>query len=590
MSTGSRARSAAPLRCVPLTLALAVLLTAAPARGANPVQAENALPGDSSWRLGLEPPPHAIEGYASSTSVAPGGSIVFAVSTAPAARYRIVIARLGWYGGLGGRLHACLPDPDCVTDKAGVEQPPAAPPDPNGEVDARWPPTDSLTIPADWVSGYYVARLILTTGDHAGDSVWIPFVVRAPSGQSSRLLVQEPVNTWQAYNMWGGKNLYRGDATTDGARAVRVSFDRPYTYRVLVTGEEASFNHYELPLVRFVEREGYDAAYATDVDVSRAPAQLLDHRLVMTAGHGEYWTKSMRDGFEAARDLGTNLAFMGANTAYWQVRYADGGRTIVSYKSQHDPIRDPQRKTVRFRNLKPARPECKLIGVQHQSGVGALGDRRGYSLTSEGAADRWNAETGLVAGATVPYLVGYEWDVTLPWCHVPHSKVLFQWVRPEGDPSASDAQAVRYTAPSGARVFGAGAMQFSWGLSDPDDRLHTEDPGIQRFTETALDDLTRPARPSAIAVERGPSRFVVRLARHADPRFAAFEVFAHAGRSKFQVGDAGVRRVCRTRHDSCSVAPAAGYSTERFGGVVLDRLGRISRLRFAAPVRSSSHS
>ena len=34
----------------------------------------------------------------------------------------------------------------------------------------------------------------------------------------------------------------------------------------------------------------------------------------------------MRDGFEAARDTGINLAFMGANDAYWQVQLRDGGR------------------------------------------------------------------------------------------------------------------------------------------------------------------------------------------------------------------------------------------------------------------------
>ena len=307
--------------------------------------------------------------------MAPGESISFAVSTEPGARYRIAIARLGWYDGLGGRLHACLPDPECTTDEAGVQQPTPPAPDSSGEVAAGWHATDTITIPDDWVSGYYVANLVLTSGDHASDSVWIPFVVREPATQPSEILVQAPVNTWQAYNRWGGKSLYKGDATTDGSRAVRVSFDRPYDYGTLVTDQAATFAHYELPLVRFLERQGQDVSYVTDVDVARDPSLLFAHRLAMTAGHDEYWSKTMRDGFEAARAVGTNLAFMAANSAYWQVRYEDSYQTMVAYKAAaSDPVTDPAEKTVRFRDLARPRPECELLGVEHKLAFSSLGD------------------------------------------------------------------------------------------------------------------------------------------------------------------------------------------------------------------------
>src|SRR5205823_5779801 len=106
-----------------------------------------------------------------------------------------------------------------------------------------------------------------------------------------------------------------------------------------------------------------DVSYTTDVDVDRDPSELARHRLVLTAGHSEYWTKAMRDGFEWARDQGTNLAFMGANTGYWQIRYADDRRTIVEYRNATaDPEPDVLTKTVRFRDLVPPRPECELLG------------------------------------------------------------------------------------------------------------------------------------------------------------------------------------------------------------------------------------
>ena len=63
---------------------------------------------------------------------------------------------------------------------------------------------------------------------------------------------------------------------------------------------------------------GYDVSYQTDVDTQRDPNSLLQHRLVLDNGHDEYWTKEMFDAFDGARP-GDDLAFMGANDAYWQV-------------------------------------------------------------------------------------------------------------------------------------------------------------------------------------------------------------------------------------------------------------------------------
>ena len=100
--------------------------------------------------------------------------------------------------------------------------------------------------------------------------------------------------------------------------------------------------------MRFLEREGYDLAYATDVDLHRDPSQIRDHRLLMLAGHGGYWRRGMRDAAEAARDRGVNIASMGASTAYWQVRCADGEHTMIGDTSISDPTPDPGDDTIRF--------------------------------------------------------------------------------------------------------------------------------------------------------------------------------------------------------------------------------------------------
>ena len=82
------------------------VLAASASPAQNPIQRENALPGTSSWGNG-DRQDSAIQGYASETSVEPGETLHLHVSSP--GDYRVEIFRLGWYGGVGGRLVTCLP-------------------------------------------------------------------------------------------------------------------------------------------------------------------------------------------------------------------------------------------------------------------------------------------------------------------------------------------------------------------------------------------------------------------------------------------------------------------------------------------------
>lgn len=495
-----------PLRARLAPFVIAAVLTASgtSAARANPVQAENARAPSEGWSFVQPSNPSAIAGYASQVSALPGEVVDFHVRTSPAERYRVELYRLGWYGGGGGRRIAC--SPSCTGDEAGVVQPAPPPPDAStGEVDAGWSVTDRIRIPAGAASGYYLAKFVLTSGPAAGQARAYPVIVRSSRLRRASILVQVPVNTWQAYNSWGGKSLYSSNST-DGVRATHVSFNRPFVGLQLFREE--------LQLVRFLEREGYDVSYQTDLDSSRDPWALSERQLVMTAGHGEYWSKAERDGFERARDLGTNLAFMGANTAYWQVRYADGDRTLVGYKSDADPISDPSLKTVLFRDLKPPRPECELLGVQWQGGAyGAGQPLPSYTVTPGADEDPYLRGTGLVAGSVLQGLVGHEWDAVQSGCSVPTPTVLFRY---DGQRAA---EAIRYRAASGARVLSTGSIHFSWGLDgyadthlvgDGSQHSPPADPRVQAFMRNALADLAPGAAPQ---VERTPAQVTVRAPR-----------------------------------------------------------------------------
>ena len=257
--------------------------------------------------LGSPATKREIEGYASATSVAAGGTIRLFVNTA-SPRFAIDVYRLGWYGGKGGRLVTSTVERD-----GRVQVVP--PPDADGLVECAWTDPYELAIPADWVTGIYLAKL--TTKDTAKQS-YIPFVVR-DDVRAATYLVQSSVTTFQAYNNWGGKSLYDFNSTGE-ARASRVSFLRPYALGLnpqaaagigageLITNLQGAAQTgpmgWEYPMVRFLEREGFDVSYATNVDVHRDAGLVAKHPVFVSMGHDEYWSYRMRDHVEYARDHG----------------------------------------------------------------------------------------------------------------------------------------------------------------------------------------------------------------------------------------------------------------------------------------------
>jgi hypothetical protein len=465
-------------------LALAALALAGSvlhAQPGNPIQIENAKRGTTAWRIRLVAQ-HALEGCASEASLLPGQALHLHVSSGARFRYRVQVYRIGWYGGTGGRHMRCG---RCRTHFGWPRPIPV--PDPNsGLLRLSWPVTDVVPIRPDWVSGYYLADLVVRSGRRSGRGSWVPFVVREPPTRDAAILVQASVNTWQAYNAWGGRSLYWNHT---GIGDNHVSFDRPYNLRGAPTMGGPGANlppAWEFPLARFLERNGYDVAYTTDIDTDRNPAELLAHKIVMTSGHDEYWTKAMRDGFTHARDRGVNLVFVGANTGYWQMRYADNRRTIVEYRNaDRDPQPDPTLKTVKFRDLATPRPECKLLGVQY----GEIGNAD-YTAVGAGTTppDPWFVGTGFKGADVLHGLVGYEYDTRYDNCPTrgPSTDLFHATI-----PNHLNADAVRYTAPSGAKVFSAGSVRFAVAL---DDLTGHGDVRLQRFMRNALADMLRHPR------------------------------------------------------------------------------------------------
>jgi N,N-dimethylformamidase beta subunit-like, C-terminal len=481
---------------------------------ANAVRRENSRPGTPGWEI----PAGAgtvITGYASETSVAPGQSFHLHVAAPLGSRYRVLVYRLGWYRGIGGRLVMCVPG--CrSTDAAIAQPPPTTPGSVTGLFRAPWLVTDHVEIPPYAVSGYYEAKLEIVGGGHAGAVGSVPLIVRqSPAAPASAVLVQVPVNTWEAYNLWGGKSLYQFGTSR---HASEVSFDRPFDQRNFHNmGTEL-----ELPWVRFLERIGIDVSYQTDVDTDRAPGSLLHHRLVFAIGHDEYWTQRIRGAFNGALALSTNLMF-GSNSGEWRMRYATGRRTIVEWRDPSiDPIHNRRLDNGFFRTF--GEPECELMGVQHRWAAQRNLTAPSTSYTVVGPRrDPWLAVAGLAPGDMIAGVVGYEWDSLTPGCFAGHVVPLMTALIPGSDGVPRSADMVRATARSGGRVFAMGTMELAWALDDLDGR--SPNPQVAAFVGAALRDLTRPSPPAALIIRHRATGLIVSARLRApDPRIARVTV------------------------------------------------------------------
>ncbi len=454
----------------------------------NQIVDENAQPGTTAWRLTNPARAGEVEGFASTTSVAPGDEFTIHVSCA-APRHRGWVYRLGWYDGLGGRELAALP----VRDAIAQPQPSI---DQRGMVRCDWSASYTLAVEPEWVSGLYLVRLETVHDDPSqpSEDSYVTFVVRDDT-RAGHVVLQTGVTTYQAYNPWGGKSLYADAATgayDDRARA--VSFDRPHA-EGMGSGQVL---FWEYSMARWLERSGYDVSYASNFDLDRGEPGLMRAGVIVMAGHDEYWSQSMRDHAEQALASGVSLMFLGANAVYWRVRFEDDGRVMVCYKDagadSFDPIVDPGATTRLWRDPIVAQPEQNLIGQMYVTWN--AGPNFPLRVTN---THLWPFEgTGLGDGDELAGLVGYEMDQVFEGVGTLSPAILAESpiFGPDGQSYVSHTTLYQRGL---AWVFAAGTNSWTWGLDDldlpflfPEQSHHVASEALQRLTRNVLAAMLAP--------------------------------------------------------------------------------------------------
>lgn len=474
----------------------------------NPVACENTQPGTPNWQVQSVDP--SIAGFTTDISTDVGGTVRFKVDT-DASSYDIFVFRLGYYQGIGARQVTDLPV------RTRTNQPPCDVDPTTAMTDCgNWSVTASWTVPANAVSGLYYA--VLHRNDTGGEGE-IPFVVRNDTSHSD-VMFQTSDETWQAYNSYGGDSLYKGSGPGTNGASWAVSYNRPLSGE----GEENFIFNAEFPMLFFLEEQGYDLTYVSDVDAARNGALIKNHKVFMTVGHDEYWSNEQRASVQAAMDAGVNVAFLTGNDMFWKTRFGnsiDGSntpwRSVIVYKeTQASKKIDPSplwTGTWRDPRFSPpadgGRPENAVVGQMFQ-----MNGYRSDSLQVPAAYGKmrlWRKTPLATMAADTTYTfqpgtLGYEWDTVQDNGFQPAgvAELSSTTVSTTGNfvlnnygdsfgPGTLTHNLTMYRDPvSHSLVFSAGDVQWAWGLAD-DHSFQTDTPThdvrMQQATVNLLADM-----------------------------------------------------------------------------------------------------
>lgn len=494
----------------------------------NPVVVENQLPGTEGWFV---PYPqwamsHQIEGYTDKPSYGIGETVEVKVSS-QISQVSWTLYRTGWYGGAGARA---------VANGQVIASQQILPPTSTWDVpcEPNWPTTFTVDLAHEWVSGVYALKL--STG---ALSSMITFVVRDDE-RVADLVFQRSDFTDAMYNNWDGasnRSSYYGDhpqwISLDRVMLSPAGWLYPYS---------AGFFTYEYSMVRFLEREGYDVKYVSNLDVHQDP-HLLDHvPAFLSVGHDEYWSPEMRDAIEGARDRGMHIGFFSSDMCDGVLRFRPDDPHAFSTNSvdatEANRLRNEWASKPVNLSAPPDQNPTDTLSATHYGGWCAqphpdcvfdpftkLTETDPLTMTTQHPLLR---NVALHNGATAA-VMGYEYEVAYTGAtHLPFDFVVLgdvASIAPATLPGKGSPVAIAYQHKSGARVFNAGAMHWSHGLDAwvghtafrqtggerdcasgrQPDCFDVEDQAVRQLTVNVLGDMGgKRGSPSPDLIDSGP--------------------------------------------------------------------------------------
>jgi N,N-dimethylformamidase beta subunit-like, C-terminal len=399
---------------------------------------------------------------------------------------------------------------------------------PLGRPDEAWGwPVYPITLGADLPDGVYVAIPVPLQPDGTPEPVPAGpaianrkdaslFVLRRHALAGPRELTiwyKLPTATYTAYNQIGGVSLYAnpqwardwmaqgyvGSLQRPGNGGVGgrvMEGDAPDAY--VRTSRRQTFAHWDAPFVVWLEQHGYQVSYCTDYDLHYDENLLAGDGLLISGGHDEYWSWTMRDRLLEFVDRGGNVCFFTGDTACFEIEFAPAGDRLFCRKMNGGSPEGSG--STRMGALWPVNDPGDWLTMSSPAWGGGWWDGRraiaGYRAVVDAhwAFDGVEFPPGGIAGGESTPVIGYETDgVRLARESDPPrlgeyrkglgagrvllaiAKLPAGWVA--GYDEANAAMMLR-TAPSGGMVFSVGTTD--WPLA-----LQT-DPGIGQITANVV--------------------------------------------------------------------------------------------------------
>jgi hypothetical protein len=188
-----------------------------------------------------------------------------------------------------------------------------------------------------------------------------------------------------------------------------------------------TFANWDARMISWLERpagaSGFDGGgfsagtldYCTDLDLHTTPSLLDSVRLLVSAGHDEYWSAEMRNNAEAFIGKGGNVGFFSGNNCFWRTYAADDNgdqypdALVCDKRLINGSYTGWDGKDIWWRQ----RPENFLSGASSRNAGSDYPNLNGTGYTIQRSGEWPLAGTGLADGAslgTTDRLVNYETD------------------------------------------------------------------------------------------------------------------------------------------------------------------------------------
>jgi hypothetical protein len=356
------------------------------------------------------------------------------------------VLRIGWYNGAGARM---------MWNSGPIKLKRRNTPNLKNitrTIETRWPVSTTFDVGADWTPGLYLVASVGPTGNYENIA---PFILRSTSSDSKLLLVHSSL-TWAAYNSFGGHSTYSAPIRGADERSKVSSLDRPYA-----GSAESHIERDALSFVQYLESTGLNIDQVTDIDLSNSPSIVSHYGGLIFSGHPEYMTRTEFNTIAAARNMGINIAFMGANSAYWQSRIEPSpigpDRHLVIYRSALiDPETDWQKVTVEFENPRINTPPS-LLTSETTAGVHVTGTMHSVEIPKWLKVPKNSDLSGWSPNSEIDSIK--SGPASPPEVHLIYSG-KFQLTSPNPSPIAAKrsltAQTIWFADPSGAATFVSG--------------------------------------------------------------------------------------------------------------------------------------